>query len=124
MGKASEGVMGMGSWNPKMSKAAKSYFDAHVALNKKEPDRWASAHAWAALEILQQAVEKVGLDHKAIRDYIAKTEFDTVLGRMKFNGTEEVGIPGMVGQWQNGEFEIVWPPARATAKAVVPKQWN
>jgi len=124
MGKASDGVMGMGSWNPKMNKATKSYFDAHVAFNKKEPDRWASAHAWAAFEILQQAVEKVGLDHKAIRDYIAKTEFETVLGKMKFNGTEEVGIPGMVGQWQNGEFEIVWPPARATAKAVVPKQWN
>ncbi len=124
MGKASDGVMGMGSWNPKMSKAAKSYFDAHVALNKREPDRWASAHAWAALEILQQAVEKVGLDRKAIRDYIAKTEFDTVLGKMRFNGTEEVGVPGMVGQWQNNEFEIVWPPARATAKAVVPKVWN
>lgn len=124
MGKASEGTMGMGSWNPKMSKAAKAYFDAHVALNKKEPDRWASAHAWAALEILQQTVEKVGLDRKAMRDHIAKTEFDTVLGKMKFNGTEEVGVPGMVGQWQNGEFEIVWPPARATAKPVMPKVWN
>ena len=124
MGKASEGVMGMGSWNPKMSPAAKTYFEAHVALNKKEPDRWASAHAWAALEILQQAVEKVGLDRKAIRDYIASHEFDTVLGKMKFNGSEEIGVPGMVGQWQNGEFEIVWPAARATAKAVVPKAWN
>ena len=124
MGKASEGVMGMGSWNPKMSPAAKTYFEAHVALNKKEPDRWASAHAWAALEILQQAVEKAGLDRKAIRDYIASHEFDTVLGKMKFNGSEEIGVPGMVGQWQNGEFEIVWPAARATAKAVVPKAWN
>ncbi len=124
MGAASEGVMGMGSWNPKMSKAAKAYFDAHVALNKKEPDRWASAHAWAALEILQQAVEKVGLDRKAIRDHIASTEFETVLGKIRFNGTEEVGVPGMVGQWQKGEFEIVWPPARATAKPVMPKTWN
>jgi branched-chain amino acid transport system substrate-binding protein len=124
MGKASEGVMGMGSWNPKTSPAAKAYFDAHVALNKKEPDRWASAHTWAALQILQQTVEKVGLDRKAMRDFIATHEFDTVLGKMRFNGTEEVGVPGMVGQWQNGEFEIVWPPARATAKPVIPKTWN
>lgn len=124
MGAASDGVMGMGSWNPKMSKAAKTYFDAHVALNKKEPDRWASAHAWAAMEILQQTVEKVGLDRKAMRDHIASTEFDTVLGKIRFNGTEEVGVPGMVGQWQKGEFEIVWPPARATAKPVMPKTWN
>jgi branched-chain amino acid transport system substrate-binding protein len=27
----------------------------------------------------------------------------------------------MVGQWQKGEFEVVWPAERATAKAVVPK---
>jgi branched-chain amino acid transport system substrate-binding protein len=27
----------------------------------------------------------------------------------------------MVGQWQKGEFEIVWPKSIATATAVVPK---
>lgn len=124
MGAAAEGTMGMGSWNPRMSKAAQDYFDAHVALNKKEPDRWASAHAWAALQIIQQTVEKVGLDRKAMRDHIATAEFDTVLGKMRFNGTEEQGVPGMVGQWQKGEFEIVWPPERATAKPVMPKVWH
>ena len=76
-----EGVIGMGSWNPKVSPGAKAYFDAHVSQMKKEPDRWASGHAWAGLEILQQAVEKVGLDRKALRDYIAGSEFDTILGR-------------------------------------------
>jgi branched-chain amino acid transport system substrate-binding protein len=29
--------------------------------------------------------------------------------------------PGMVGQWQKGEFEVVWPTERATAKPIVPK---
>ena len=66
-----EGVLGMGSWNPKVSPGAKAYFDAHTAQMKKEPDRWASGHAWAGMEILQQAVEKVGLDRKALREYIA-----------------------------------------------------
>ena len=60
MGPTVEGVMGIGTWNPKTSPAAKAYFDAHVAKFQKEPDRWASAHAWAGLQILQQAVEKVG----------------------------------------------------------------
>jgi branched-chain amino acid transport system substrate-binding protein len=27
----------------------------------------------------------------------------------------------MVGQWQKGEFEVVWPRERATARAIVPK---
>jgi branched-chain amino acid transport system substrate-binding protein len=116
-----EGVMGLGTWNPKTSPAAKAYFDAHVARWKKEPDRWASAHAWAGLQILQQAVAKAGLDRKKIRDYIASTEFDTVIGKIRFRNGENVSTPGVVSQWQNGEFEVVWPPQRATAPAYFPK---
>ena len=111
-----EGVMGMGSWNGKTSPGAKAYFDAHVASQKKEPDRWASGACWAGLEILTQAVKQVGLDRKAIRDYVAATTHKTILGDIRFQGSENVGTPGTIGQWQSGEFEVVWPAARATAK--------
>ncbi len=111
-----EGVMGMGSWNGKTSPGAKAYFDAHVASQKKEPDRWASGACWAGLEILTQAVKLNGLDRKAIRDYVANTTHKTILGDIRFAGSENVGTPGTIGQWQNGEFEVVWPQARATAK--------
>lgn len=121
IGTNAEGVLGMGSWNPKVSPGAKTYFDAHASQMKKEPDRWASGHAWAGLEILQQAVEKVGLDRKALREYIAKNEFDTILGKIRFDRGENASIPGTVGQWQNGEFEVVWPQSRATAKLVTAK---
>jgi branched-chain amino acid transport system substrate-binding protein len=43
-----QGVMGLGTWNPKSGPAAKAYFDAHVKRWNKEPDRWASAHAGPA----------------------------------------------------------------------------
>ncbi|MBI1943310.1 MAG: amino acid ABC transporter substrate-binding protein [Betaproteobacteria bacterium] len=120
-----EGVMGLGTWNPKTSAAAKGYFDRHVARWKKEPDRWASAHAWAGLQILQKAVEKAGLDRKKIRDYIAANEFDTIIGKIRFRGSENVSTPGVVSQWQNGEFEVVWPPNLATSPALHPKpRWN
>lgn len=110
-----EGVLGMGSWNSKTSPGAKAYFDAHVASQKKEPDRWASGAAWAGLEILTNAVKTVGLDRKAIRDFVANGTHKTIIGDIKFAGSENVGTPGTVGQWQNGEFEVVWPKARATA---------
>ena len=116
-----EGVIGMGSWNAKTSPQAKAYFDAHVARFHKEPDRWASGHAWAGLQILQQAVERVGLDRKALRDQIAKNSFDTILGPVRFEGSENASVPGTVGQWQRNEFEVVWPPQRATAQLVAPK---
>ncbi len=111
-----EGVLGMGSWNSKTSAGAKAYFDAHVASQKKEPDRWASGACWASLEILTNAVKQVGLDRKAIRDYVAGTTHKTILGDIRFNGSENVGTPGTVGQWQNGEFEVVWPQKVATAR--------
>ena len=120
-----EGVMGLGTWNPKMSPQAKAYFDAHVARWKKEPDRWASAHCWAGLQILQHAVEKVGLDRAKIRAHIAGSEFDTVIGKIRFKNGENVSTPGVVSQWQGGEFEVVWPPQRATAPSLFPKPgWN
>ncbi|MCL4773748.1 MAG: amino acid ABC transporter substrate-binding protein [Burkholderiaceae bacterium] len=122
IGAGAEGVTGMGSWNAKTSPAAKAYFDAHTAkFGGKEPDRWASGHCWAGLEIMAQAVAKVGLDRKAIRDYVARTEHRTIIGPIRFEGSENISTPGTVAQWQKGEFEVVWPRSVATAQLVMPK---
>lgn len=121
-----EGVMGMGSWNAKTSPGAKAYFDAHTKkFDGKEPDRWASGHTWASLEILTQGVKQTGLDKKALRDYIANTTHKTIIGDVKFTGSENTATPGTVSQWQNGEFEVVWPLNLATAKLNTNKPaWN
>ena len=119
-----EGVIGMGSWNANTSPEAKAYFEAHSKKFGKEPDRWASGHAWAGLEILQQSVGKVGLDRKALRDHIAKSEFKTILGPIRFDGSENASIPGTIAQWQNGEFEVVWPKDRATAQLKPKPAWK
>jgi branched-chain amino acid transport system substrate-binding protein len=119
-----EGVLGMGSWNGKTSPGAKAYFDAHTKkFGGKEPDRWASGATWAGLEILTNAVKANGLDRKAIRDFIANNTHKTILGDIKFVGSENVGTPGTVGQWQKGEFEVVWPQKVATAKLAPKPNW-
>jgi len=56
-----------------------------------------------------------------IKAMLDVTEFQTVAGPIKFVKGENVATPGMVGQWQKGEFEIVWPKSLATGTAVVPK---
>ncbi|WP_295642055.1 amino acid ABC transporter substrate-binding protein [uncultured Methylibium sp.] len=121
-----EGVLGMGSWNAKTSPGAKAYFDAHVAKYgaQKEPDRWASGATWAGLEILTAGVARVGLDRKALRDYVANTEHSTILGKIRFAGSENVGTPGSVGQWQKGEFEVVWPKSNATSTLIAKPAWS
>jgi branched-chain amino acid transport system substrate-binding protein len=112
-----EGVLGMGSWNSKTSPGAKAYFDAHTKkFGGKEPDRWASGACWAGLEILTAAVAMHGLDRKAIRDFVADTTHKTIIGDIRFTGSENTATLGTVSQWQNGEFEVVWPEKLATAK--------
>ncbi len=120
--KGADGVMGIAGWNPKVKIAgAREYFDAHVKKHQKEPDRWASAFAYASLQILERCVGEVGLDRKKIKEMLDSTEFQTVGGPIKFVKGMNVSTPGMVGQWQKGEFEILWPKSRATGTPVVPK---
>jgi len=120
---AVEGIMGAGAWNPRVPyPGAKEYFERHVKRWNKEPDRWASAFAYASLQILEQAIEKVGsIDRKKIRDTIATQTFPTVIGPVRFEGGFNVQSPGEIGQWQKGEFEVVAAKEKRTAKPIFPK---
>ena len=90
-----EGIMGAGAWNPKVPyPGAKDWYDRHVKKWNKEPDFWASAFAYASLQVLEQSIEKVGLDRKKVRDYIASNTFPTVIGPVRFEGGFNVQSPG------------------------------
>ena len=121
--KGAEGVMGTAAWNPKVkTPGSKEYYDAHVKKHQgKQPDRWASGFTWASLQILEKCVAEVGLDRKRIKEMLDSQEFSTIMGPVKFVKGMNVSTPGMVGQWQKGEFEIIWPKSRATGSPVVPK---
>ena len=63
-------------------------------------------------------------DYEALREHIAKTEFGTILGPIRFEGSENASVPGTVAQWQGGEFEVVWPKDRATAQLAPKPAWK
>ena len=70
---------------------------------------------------MQKAIEVAGtLDGSKVRDVIASETFDTVLGPLKFEDQFNTYYPGHVGQWQNGEFEVV-DKATRTADPIYPK---
>ena len=121
----SDGVMGIGGWNAD-SPQLKEYLARHKAATGKEPDRWASSITYASLQVLQQAIEKVGkLDRAAVAAEIRSGTFDTIIGKVKLKDglLQEVWS---VGQWQNGEFYAIAPASLSGARApVVPKaQWQ
>lgn len=119
-----EGVMGTGAWNPKVPyPGAKEFWDRMVQFaGAGKVDWYGNAFAYSSVQILQQAVEKVGsLDRKKIRDAIAKGTFQTVIGPVRFESQINVQSPGEVGQWQNGGFEIVAAKEKRTAQPIYPK---
>lgn len=119
-GKAIDGVMGIGGWNPD-SEAFRAYIQRHVALHKREPDRWSSSLLYAALQALGQSVETVGLDREALTRHLAKTEFDTVVGKLSYDENHIRRGGWFVGQWQEGDFHGIAPDQPGARKAVVPK---
>jgi branched-chain amino acid transport system substrate-binding protein len=129
MGPAVEGVLAWGVWNDKTGPkykelAAKLYTGKLEDIN----DWWGHCFYWASLDIWKAAIEKAGtLDQKKVRDVIATTKLDTVLGPTWFTMFGEGGgmlakecHPGELGQWINGKFEIVGGNI-TTASFVYPK---
>jgi len=122
-GPAAEGIVGTGAWNPNVdTEDAQGFFDRHVEMHGAEPDRWASAACYATGQVLQQAIEAAGtLDPVAVKEAMDTTEFNTILGTFQFENQLNPVYPGQIGQWQNGEFEIVSPTDDRTADPIYPK---
>jgi len=122
-GPATEGISTFGQWSPRAKwPGAKAFHDNYVAKFKAKPDYLNSTLSYVSCQIMEQAVERAGtLNWEKIREIIAKDEFSTIYGSLKFAGSENLSQPAMILQWQKGEIDIVWPPEVATAKPLYPK---
>jgi len=122
-GKQTEGVMSTGGWNENIpAPKAKPFYDRFLAMHGEPPDNWSVPYGFAALEVLEQAINRVGYeDRDALRDAIATGEFDTVIGTVRFELQYNVLHPSQIGQWQNLKFEAIAPAETATAEPIYPK---
>ena len=122
-GAAVNGVMGPGTWNQKVPfKGSKEYYGRFVKRWKVKPDHWGGPCTWASLQCIEQAIAKVGdLDRKKLTQALHNDKFSTIIGPVKFTRGSNLATPGMVMQWQQGVYEIIWPKERATAEPIVPK---
>jgi hypothetical protein len=91
-------------------------------------DWWGHPLYWASLDIWKAAIEKAGtLNQKKVRDIIATTKLDTVLGPTWFTMFGDGGgflaketHPGEIGQWIKGKCEVIGGN-KPTASFVYPK---
>src|SRR3990172_7794185 len=77
--------------------------------------------AYAAVQILADAIERAGtLDREAIREAIAATDLDTVVGPVTFNPDGTGNVQVAILQYQEGVVQLIWPKDFATADLVFP----
>jgi branched-chain amino acid transport system substrate-binding protein len=119
-GPNAEGVLGIGGSNANLP-GVKWYVQHHKEIIGREPDRWASPITYASLQVLQQAIERVGkIDRAAVIKEINTGSFDTIIGKVKLNNGLNPNV-WAVGQWQGNDFVGVAPTAKQGAKAVIAK---
>ncbi len=118
-----DGVCGNWALTPKMPyPGAKEYFEGYKKMFNEESAMGGEPAAYASLQILEQAIKKVGdLNREKIRDVIAKDTFDTIIGPMRFEKGVNVQWPGDIGQWQKGAYEVMMPKQFRTAAPIYPK---
>jgi branched-chain amino acid transport system substrate-binding protein len=119
-----EGVVTIAHWSPRKDwKGSQEFYDAYVKKFGEDPDYLNSALAWMSLEILEKAVAKNGLDKQKIREFIGKETFDTINGKVRFDGVQNAITPTAFVQTQKGKLQIVWPQSIATSKYEPKKGW-
>ena len=77
--------------------------------------------SYALIQIAAAAIEAAGtLDRDAIRDAIAATDMETVVGPVTFNEDGTGNVITAILQVQDGRPELVWPAEFATADFAYP----
>jgi len=116
-----EGIMSLGGWS-KDNAATLAYAKKHEEMFKRGPDRWGSQVGYSSLQMLEQAIERVGkLDRAAIIKELQTGTFDTVLGKVKLVDNMMQDNFWLIGQWQDGFFVGLAPQRAGVGTPVVPK---
>ena len=122
---AADGIVTLGHWSPHGDNArSKAFYAAYKKKFKQEPDYLDSVEAWVSVEILEQAVAKAGLDKDKLRQAISTGTFDTIIGKVRFDGVQNAVTPTGFLQIQKGELHIVWPKDRQTAPLAPKTGWK
>ena len=110
--------------NPVAADFIKTYGEraAKAGMPETSVDLFASV-AFASWQVLEAAVNGTrSLDDKALSAWIKRSQVDTIIGRMRWDGTNNF-IKGKdlykVKQVNNGKWQVVWPPEFAAPGARV-----
>jgi branched-chain amino acid transport system substrate-binding protein len=121
LGVDGNGFMLMPGWNNKMNFDGVADMAERYQAKFDAPAAATTGPAYAAVQILADAISRAGsLDRDAIRDAIAATSLDTIVGPVTFNDDGTGNVLTIINQWQDGKQTLVWPPDQAVAPVQYP----
>ena len=122
-GPALNGIVTLGSWNPEEANGAGSaaFLEGYRKAFGADPDPVASVNAFVACQILEQAVARVGLDRRKLREAIGGMSFDTLVGPVSFEGNRNGTTPAGLISIETGGSRQVWPVAGGAGAVAVPE---
>ncbi|MBD5803203.1 ABC transporter substrate-binding protein [Aromatoleum evansii] len=102
----------------------KLFADAYKKLYNKEPDylgQFGYVQSMILFEAIARAADKGTLKKGGVAEELAKTDRETLIGRVRFNDKgDNINFVHRMGQHQNGKIAIVWPSDAATGKMNFP----
>jgi branched-chain amino acid transport system substrate-binding protein len=123
--KNTQGIFYAVSWTPEATTPGnKQFLDAYHKMFGNTTPAEDAADAYATAQVMQAAVKAVGRidDQIKLADWLRSNTVDTILGPLKWADTGAPQGQFLIGQWQNGQSEIVLPKAAATSDQIVQRQ--
>lgn len=129
LGKDADYIYGVASWSPQMNfpgtifKNTQTFVEEFKKKFGYDPD-YHNASAIADIAIYKDAIEYAGtLDRQKVRDAIAKTNLDTIYGKVRFLDNGQIKGTSVVLQNLNGNIFQVYPNMGHNAVFPMPA-WN
>ena len=126
LGVDSDGFMLMPGWNRGVDFAGVAEMSQRHMDAYGTPALAVTGPAYACVQILADAITRAGsLDRDAIRDAIAATNLDTMVGNVTFNDDGTGNVINVINQWQDGKQVLIWPPEQPVVPMIYPaKPWK
>ena len=121
MGTAGEYVTIFPGWHNAVNFEGVDAINARYQEEFGRPADLLTGPAYACVQIFADAIERAGtLDREAVRDAVAATDLETVVGPVTFNEDGTGNVLNPLIQWQAGQLELVWPPEHQSAELAYP----
>lgn len=101
----------------------KAFYDAYKKLYNKDPDylgQFGYVQSMLLFEAIARAADKGTLKNGGIAEELAKTDRNTLIGKVQFTQGDNLNFVHHMGQHQGDRIQIVWPVDGATASMQYP----